>query len=416
MTSTTQRAGSQEPPDGYDRAVVLVADEAARDEEEQLLADVGVDPDDPKLSAEVRKLQAGATEDLPFGPPAPPSTERTPFAIAATATAGVLAVMALAVAAYLVADLLVVILVAGFLAAGLDPAVCWLQGKLRVPRGAAVALVVTVVGLVLLAFAVGVVPTLFSQADQLRTDAPRYAAELRDSNAGLASLDERVGWVAMVEKATSEDAMQGARGRRGLIALATGVAAAALATFTCLILTIYFLVRLPSLKATAYKLIPHSRRARATLLLDEMLGRIGRYVLGNLATSAIAGCAAFIVLRSMSVPHALALALLVALLDLVPLVGATIGAAVSVAVALTVSVPTAVTMTIFFVLYQQFENFFVIPRVMQRTVEVSPVATIVAVLLGAALLGVIGAVLAVPVAAALQLLGRHVWVPRQEAR
>lgn len=417
MTASQDRpAHSQASARGHDRAVALVIDEPERRDEERLLAEVGVDPDDPELSTEVRRLEAGATDDLPFGPPGAPLSDRTPFVSGAGAALGVLLVVALAVAAYLVADILVVILVAAFLAAGLDPAVCWLQRHTAGSRGIAVAIVIAVVGLTLLAFTVLGLPALFSQANELRTDAPRYAEQLRDGNRALENLDRRVGWVSMVKRATSEKALQGASGRRGLLQLATGVAAAAVATLTCVVLTIYFLARLPSLKSNAYRLIPHSRRARVTLLIDEMLQRIGRYVLGNLATSVVAGVAAYVVLKALGVPHALALALFVALMDLVPLVGATIGAAVSVAVALTVSVATGMAMVVFFVVYQQFENFILIPRVMQKTVEVSPVATIVAVLLGAALLGVVGAILAVPTAAALQLVGRHVWLPRQEAR
>lgn len=417
MTAPQDRpAHSQVSARGHDRAVALVIDEPERRDEERLLAEVGVDPQDPELSTEVRRLEAGATDDLPFGPPGAPLSDRTPFVSGAGAALGVLLVVAMAVAAYIVADILVVILVAGFLAAGLDPAVCWLQRRTAGSRGAAVTIVIAIVGLTLLAFTVLALPALFSQANELRNDAPRYAEQLRDGNRALETLDQRVGWVSMVKRATSEKALQGASGRRGLLQVATGVAAAAVATLTCVILTIYFLARLPSLKSNAYRLIPHSRRARVTLLIDEMLQRIGRYVLGNLATSAVAGLAAFVALKGLGVPHALALALFVALMDLVPLVGATIGAVVSVAVALTVSVATGTIMVVFFIVYQQFENFVLIPRVMQKTVEVSPVATIVAVLLGAALLGVVGAILAVPTAAALQLVGRHVWLPRQEAR
>src|SRR5690606_28163472 len=137
----------------------------------------------------------------------------------------------------------------------------------------------------------------------------------------------------------------------------------------------------------AYQIVPRSRRARVTLLADDMLDRIGWYVLGNIATSAIAGITAGIVLAVLGVPYAAALGLFVGLTDLIPLVGATIGAVVSCLVALTVGPGTALLAVAFFVIYQQIENFVLVPRVMRHAVDVSPAATIVAVLIGGALLG-----------------------------
>lgn len=391
-------------------------DDAERRHEAVLLHEAGVDPEDPALDTAIRELEVGATDDLPFGSPGAPLGRRASMVHAASLTVGVLAVLALAWALYLVAEILVVVLVAAFLATGLDPAVRWIEARAGTRRGAAVAAVVLTLAFLLGLFAVFGVPSLVTQANQLREDAPGYARQLRDTQPVLADLDERMGWVKLVERATSDKAMASPRNRRGLINLAAGLAEAVIATLTCVTLTVYFLARFPSLKRTAYQLIPRSRRARTSLLIDEILARIGGYVLANLATSAVAGVAAYIALRALGVPHALALALFVALTDLIPLVGAAIGAALSTAVALTVSVATGAAALVFFLIYQQFENFLLVPHVMKRTVNVSPVATIVAILIGAALLGVLGALLAVPVAAAIQLVAAHVWVPRQEAR
>ena len=398
------------------RAIAYVADEPERRSEEQLLNDLGVDPEDPELDTALRELEAGVTDDLPFGTPGPPTSARSPFFTAVVAALGVLLVAALAVAAYVASDIIVVVVIAGFLATGLDPAVRWIEKHGRVPRGVAVAGVVGVAGLLLAAFAVFGAPALVTQANELRQDAPRYAEQLRNSNPALADLDRRVGWVALVRDVTADRQMQGPQAREGLMDLAVNVIAGGIAALTCITLTIYFLARFQSLKRTAYRLVPRSRRARATLLIDEILARIGGYVLGNIATSAVAGLTAYVALKIAGVPHALALAIFVGLTDMIPLVGATLGAALCAAVAFTVSVTTGVAMLAFFFLYQQFENLVLIPRVMHRTVEVSPVATIVAILIGAALLGVLGALLAVPVAAAIQLIATHVWAPRQEAR
>ena len=409
-----QRGADQEPEVIVDeRATIYVQDEPARRDEERLLSEVGVDPEDPVLDAAIRELEAGASHDLPFGTPGPPLGRRPPMMTGAAVTIGVLAVLLLAWGAYLVADVLVVVLIAGFLATGLDPAVRWIERHTPAPRGAAVAVVVLTVATLLAIFAVFGVPGLVTQANELRQDAPRYAEELRSAHPVLADLDQRLGWVALVKRGASDSAMTPARD--GLINLARGVVHAFIAAVTCIVLTIYFLARFASLKRTAYRLIPRSRRARAGLLIDEILERIGGYVLGNLLTSAVAGVASYIVLQALGVPHALPLALFVAMTDLIPLVGAPLGAAMSSAVALTVSMPTGLIALGFFFVYQQFENVILVPHVMRRTVNVSPVATIVAILIGAALLGVLGALLAVPVAAAVQLIATAVWVPRQEA-
>jgi predicted PurR-regulated permease PerM len=397
------------------RATVYVEDEPARRDEERLLTEVGVDPEDPELDAAIRELEAGASDDLPFGIPSPPRGRRAPMMTGAAVTVGVLGVLLLAWGAYIVVDVLVVVLVAGFLATGLDPAVCWIQRRTRAPRGAAVTVVVLIAAVLLGLFAVFGIPGLVAQANELRQDAPAYAEQLRGAHPVLADLDQRVGWVTLVKRATSESAITPAGDASGLMDLARGVLEAMVATITCIVLTIYFLARLPSIKRTGYRLIPRSRRARAGLLIDEILERIGGYVLGNLVTSAVAGVAAYVVLRALNVPHALPLALFVALTDLIPLIGAPLGAALSSAVALTVSVPAGAIALGFFVVYQQFENIILVPHVMRRTVNVSPVATIVAILIGAAMLGVLGALLAVPVAAAVQLVASAVWVPRQEA-
>jgi predicted PurR-regulated permease PerM len=181
-----------------------------------------------------------------------------------------------------------------------------------------------------------------------------------------------------------------------------------------MILTIYFLANMPAIKRTLYRMVPRSRRARVGLLSDEILNRVGGYVLGNLATSFVAGVATLIWLEAFSIPYAVALALFVAIADLIPLIGATIGAIAVTGVALFQGVPIGIATFAYYMAYQQFENYVLQPRVMKRTVDVAPVVTIVAALLGAALLGILGALIAVPIAAGIQLLITEVAIPRQD--
>ncbi|MDQ3502021.1 MAG: AI-2E family transporter, partial [Actinomycetota bacterium] len=155
-------------------------------------------------------------------------------------------------------------------------------------------------------------------------------------------------------------------------------------------------------------------RARVGLLTDEILSRIGGYVAGAASIAALAGVTTFFLLLVLGVDYPLALALLVALTGLIPLIGATIGAAVVTLVALFTSVKVGIICAVYYLIYQQVENYVLYPRVMQRSVDVSPAATVVAVLVGGSLLGVLGALLAIPMAAAAQLVLNEVIAPRQD--
>lgn len=391
------------------------SDEAAQHEEE-LLREHGVDPDDPALDQEIRRLEAGATTDQPYGAPGAPVLDRSPFRAAVQATLGVVCVVALLWTVVLVRDIVLILLVALFLAIGLSPAVEYLRRHGFGPVLAPATVIVIAAAIVVTTVLAGV-PPLLRQGNDLRAQVPRYVQQAVAANPTLRDLDERFGLVERVEEVTDGSAGTAVLDEQPaelMLGLAMGVVRAVFATVTVAVLMLYFLGNYRGLKRAAYALVPRSRRARVTLLTDEILDRVGLYVLGNIATSAVAGAAAALVLWWLDVPYPVALGLFVALMDAVPLVGATIGAVVSSAMAFTVSAGAGLVAVAFFVVYQQLENFVLVPRVMRRAVDVSPAATIVAILIGAALLGVVGAMLAVPVAAAVQLVVSEVVVPRQE--
>jgi predicted PurR-regulated permease PerM len=357
------------------------------------------------------------TSVQPYGRPGDPILRRSPVWTAMQAAFGVLVVAALAWTVYLVRDVVLILLVALFLATGLSPAVEYLR---RHGFGSVLAPTVVIIGVlgVIIGTIVAGLPPLVSQADALRERIPDYLREAVERNAALRDIDARVGLIERVEDVTDEQVgtsvLQEQPPER-VLGLAMGVAKGVFGVVTALVLMLYFLGSYRGLKRAAYVLVPRSRRARVTLLTDEILDRIGQYVLGNLATSGIAGLTAALVLWLLDVPYPIALGLFVALMDVVPLVGATIGAVVSSAMAFTVSAGTGLAAIGFFIVYQQFENFVLVPRVMRSAVDVSPAATIVAILIGGALLGVVGALLAVPTAAAIQLVCTEVILPRQEA-
>jgi predicted PurR-regulated permease PerM len=181
-------------------------------------------------------------------------------------------------------------------------------------------------------------------------------------------------------------------------------------------LTIYFLVALPAVQDLWLSLVPRTRRERVRLLTEEVFDRVGGYMLGNLLTSLVSGVLTFVWLVAFGVPYPLLLGLFVALLDLIPMVGSTIAGIVVSLVALTRGLPIAIGTAAFYVAYRFLEDYLLNPRVMKHTVRVSPGLTILATLIGASLLGLIGALVAIPVAATIYLIVEETVVPRQNGR
>jgi predicted PurR-regulated permease PerM len=197
-----------------------------------------------------------------------------------------------------------------------------------------------------------------------------------------------------------------------VVGLGAAIFGAVASAVTVLILTVYFLAGLPSIKRTVLRSVPRSNRPRAAELTDEIIRRVGGYVLGNVVTSIIAGVGTFLFLEIVRVPYPLALGLFVAVLDLVPVIGSTVAGAVVTLVALTVSVPVAIATLAYYVAYRLAEDYLLVPRIMRRTVNVPPVVTIVALLIGGSLLGIVGALLAIPAAAVIELLLSELVWPR----
>ena len=392
------------------------AAERARDEAEvqveraEHVVEMAAPPHDPVLDTGVRRLEAGVDEDNPYGRRGEPLSEQSPFRIAFVATLGV-AVAALLVDSVIVArQVLVLILVAAFLAVGLDPAVRWLVSK-GLKRGIAVLVIVFAALGFFGGFVAAVAPPIATQSTDLVKKAPDYAERLT-KNETIKRLDNHYHFVKKLQDKAKSGITINAFG--GVLGVGKAILGFVFSTLTVIILMIYFLANMPAIKRTLYRMVPRTRRARVGLLADEVLNRVGGYVLGNLFTSLVAGLATLVWLEAWDVPYAVALSMFVAITDLIPLIGATIGAIGVTSVALFSGVPTGIATFAFYMAYQQFENYVLQPRVMKRTVDVAPVVTIVAALLGAALLGVLGALIAVPIAAGIQLLLTEVAFPRQD--
>jgi predicted PurR-regulated permease PerM len=247
------------------------------------------------------------------------------------------------------------------------------------------------------------------QVQQLADDVPTYLQQINDHNTFLGRLNDQFG---IEEKLQSLLSSSGSTLFTGVLGAGIALFSAFADTLIVMVLTIYLLADLPRVRALAYRLVPKSRRPRAILLGDDILAKVGGYVLGNLIISAIAGALTFVWLLIFHVPYPLLLAVLVALLDLVPVVGSTLAGVIVAAVALTVSLPVCIATIAFFVVYRLGEDYLLVPRIIGRTVRIPALVTVVAVLLGGALFGMLGALVAIPVAAAILLLLREILIPR----
>lgn len=357
--------------------------------------------------AEARAAQM-SSDGQPLGPLGRRFDRRSPFYIGMTASAGVVVTGAAALALRSLSSVLVLIGVAFFLALGLEPAASWFVNH-KLPRWAAATVVFALFVATVGTFVAAAIPPVVQQAAELIRQAPHYLHQLQDHSSAVGRLNDRF---HLQQRIT--DTFNGSRGAVvDNVISAGGVVFGVVADSSIVIvLTIYFLVDMPRIRTSLYRLVPHTRRPRAILIGDQVFAKVGAYVLGNVLISVIAGAATFIWLSVFGVPYPLLLGIFVALLDLVPVVGSTIAGVAVAAVALTVSVPICIATIVFFVVFRFAEDYLLVPRIIGRVVKVPALVTVVAVLIGGALLGIVGALVAIPIAAALLLIIQEVVYPR----
>ncbi len=201
-----------------------------------------------------------------------------------------------------------------------------------------------------------------------------------------------------------------------LRSVTVGVFSTLFQLLTILVITFFLLLEGRRLTDLFFAQLGSEREPRARAVAAQVYKAVGGYVTGAFTIALIAGTSSYVVMKIIGIPFAEALAVFVLLLDLIPLVGASIaGALIAVVAALSDFPSDLIVWAVFFLVYQQVENYLVYPKIMARTVEIPGVVTIIAVLIGGALLGVVGALLAIPIAAALLFLLREVVVPRQQS-
>jgi predicted PurR-regulated permease PerM len=327
----------------------------------------------------------------------------------ARVTVTVVVVLAVLAAAWAVRNILVLVLVAAVLAIGLDRPVRYLE-RLHVSRGWAVVLIfLAAIGFLAL-FAWLVVPPLVREVKDLAANIPDYVRRLATENKGFANLDAKYHISERLKEATTKLPSLASASFGTILRITGSIGSMIFNLLTVGILTIYFLMSLPRTEQLAESLITGQHRDRGIRVFQESIERIGGYVSGNIAVSIVAGVTAFIALAIIGVPFAAALAMWVAIADLIPTVGATLGALAAVLVAAFAGWGEVIATVIYFIVYQQVENYVIVPRVMKKAVDLPPAMVIVSVLIGGSLAGFAGALIALPIAAAIKVVIQEVWL------
>ena len=300
---------------------------------------------------------------------------------------------------------LVWIVISIFLALAINPLVEWIQRRGIKSRGLATSAAFTLVLLGVVAVGALFIPTLVDNVNKFVDAVPGYVDDLTTGKGRLGFLETKY---HVVEKAREQIHNGGAKRLLGLsgaaVSVTKGVINIVIGTITVIFLTFFMLLEGPTWIERLYGLLSPESQPRWRAVGRDIYKQIGGYVTGNLVISLIAGTLTTFVLLILGVPYAVALGLIVALLDLIPLAGATIAAIIIAAVAFLHSIVAGIVVVIFFIIYQQLENHVLQPLVYRRTVALSPLAILIAVLVGAEVAGVLGALAAIPVAGAIQVL------------
>jgi predicted PurR-regulated permease PerM len=358
---------------------------------------------------------ADSADTARFGSPGPRMSSQHPLYLGFMGTVGVGAALLVYWIGSNTTQLLLWIVTALFIALGLDPVVRWLEGK-KVPRPAGILLSVAALVLAVTGFFATLIPTIVQQVTQIVLEAPRWVQDFIDSDF-FRTVDNQFG---VRDRITQElgkfvnnpEAIGGIFG--GVVGFGSTVANGLFGALIVLVLSLYFLSAMPAMKRWGYRLAPRSRRARVEALAEEITRSVGNYVIGQVCVALLNATFAFIVMSIVGVPFAVLLAFVVALLAFIPLVGGMIAGVLVTLIALTAGWQTAVVYAICYFAYLQFEAYFISPRIMQKAVAVPGAVAVISVIAGGSLLGVLGALIAIPTAAAIMLLVKEIFIARQD--
>ncbi|MBW1639638.1 MULTISPECIES: AI-2E family transporter [Microbacterium] len=340
-----------------------------------------------------------------------------PFTFGLVGALGVLVALLIGTIVGQLSTVLVYIGLALFLALGLDPIVAWIEKKL--PRGAAVAIVVVVVILAFAGIVLAIVPILVQQISNLITDAPEIIDNVTHTEwyehlaaqYGDSFNDAVQGIVTFLQDPGNLGQIGG-----GLLAVGAGIAGGITGVTIVLILTLYFMASLRSMKRVAARFVPAYRRDRFREILEDVSGAVGRYVIGQASLALINGVLSLIFLTIIQAPLPALLALIAFIGSLIPLVGTLSGSIIISLICLFTSPTTALIAAIYYLIYMQIEAYVISPRIMSRAVAVPGAIVVIAAVGGGALGGILGALVAIPVAASIIIIVQKVLFPAQDAK
>ena len=369
----------------------------------------------PKITSKLlrRKVSKSANED--FGTAGKPVNTSHPFYFGFMVTIGALLALTMLQALASASAVFILIIISIFLAAGLNPAVMFFQNR-GLNRGASVGMVMASVLLFVAAFIAIAVPPLIDQGNQLLDNAPALIKDL-NNNAFINDLNNKYGVIDSLQTKIDsliKDGQFAITAFGGVIGVGKAVVSGLVSTITILVLTLYFLASLPQVINIGLRFVPATRRDRVSKLTNAIVGRIGSFVGGQAIIAALAAVFILIMGLIIGMPYPGPLAMVVLICGFIPLVGHFIGMSIVTVVSLTDSLTTAAIALGAYILYVQIENYVITPRIMRKSLAIPGLVTIIAALLGASLLGLVGGLLAVPIAAAVLLILDEVVFPRAD--
>ena len=369
----------------------------------------------PKITSKLlrRKVSKVANED--FGTAGKPVNTSHPFYFGFMVTIGALLALTMLQALASASAVFILIIISIFLAAGLNPAVLFFQNR-GLNRGASVGAVMASVLLFVAAFIAIAVPPLLDQGNQLLDNAPALIKDL-NNNAFINDLNNKYGVIDSLQTKIDsliKDGQFAITAFGGVIGVGKAVVSGLVSTITILVLTLYFLASLPQVINIALRFVPATRRDRVSKLTNAIVGRIGSFVGGQAIIAALAATFILIMGLIIGMPYPGPLAMVVLICGFIPLVGHFIGMSIVTVVSLTDSLTTAAIALGAYIVYVQIENYVITPRIMRKSLAIPGLVTIIAALLGASLLGLVGGLLAVPIAAAVLLILDEVVFPRAD--
>lgn len=372
----------------------------------------------PKIGSKLSTLRQRKSSNKPnedLGKKGKPVDTSHPFYFGFMVTTGALLAFTVLQALASASAVFILIVISLFLAAGLNPAVLFFQNR-GLNRGASVGAVMGLVLIFVGVFIAIAVPPLIDQGNQLIDNAPQLVKDL-NNNALINDLNARYGIVDSLQNKIDsfiKDGQFAITAFGGVIGVGKAVVSGLVSALTILVLTLYFLASLPQVVNIGLRFISASRRDRVSKLVNAIIIRVGAFVGGQAIIAALAALFILIMGLIISMPYSGPLAMVVLICGFIPLIGHFIGMGIVTLVSLTKSPTTAIIALSAYIIYVQIENYVITPKIMRKSLAIPGLVTIIAALLGTSLLGLIGGLLAVPIAAAILLILDEVVFPRAQ--